>query len=226
MRYTVVMPYCYPPYKEACERTWRFDPDSVLMVDNTIMNRGIMRAHNMGIDKMVRDDTDWLIVLSAAIRFGKPGGLDFIKQLDKHADYHVIEAAGVFGWHLIAFARHTIETIGRWDENFTPYGYDDIDYSLRFQRAFGIDGRMSELWIKVPVDVQDAGMAHGLNLANVKSDPNPKIFYFNQKWGRHPDHSWVLAYQHPWNDPSIPLTYWGPVTTIDGVTGYCDRPVS
>jgi hypothetical protein len=218
------MPFCYQPYRELCQESWRFDPDSILLVDNTIVNKGIMRSHNMGIDKMVRDDTDWLIIMSAAIRFGSPGGLDFIDQLDKHAGYHVIEAAGVFGWHLIAFARDTINLVGRWDENFTPYGPDDIDYSLRFQRAYGMDGRDIELWIKVPVNALDAGMAHGLHLAGVYSDPFPKRFYFGQKWGRAPDDSHITAYRHPWNDTTHDIRYWPPVT-VDGVTGHWDQPL-
>lgn len=223
------MPYCYQPYKDACQSTWRFDSDSALLVDNTVINKGIMRAHNMGIDKMRADNSDWLIVMSAAIRFGEPGGLDFIDQLDKHAGYHVIEAAGVYGWHLIAFARQTIDAVGRWDENFTPYGFDDLDYSLRFQRAFGKDFRVADdnpagpdpMWTKVKIDVQDSGMAHGLKLANVESDPRPKIFYFNQKWGRHPDHSHETAFQHPWNRADNPIQYWPPVI-IDEVKGYWD----
>jgi hypothetical protein len=227
MKYTVVLPYVWQPYKDACQATWRFPDENVLMVDNTVNNLGIMRAHNMGIDKMRRDDTDWLIVLSAAIRFGEPGGLDFINQLETHPGYQIIEAEEVFGWHLIAFSRETIETVGRWDENFTPYGFDDLDYSLRWQRAFGMhlqQGQNSEpgIWTKEPVELSDMGMGHGLNIAGVDSPPGPKIFYFHQKWGRHPSSSSQNAFDHPWNDPANSIRYWPPVT-IDGVTGHWDE---
>jgi hypothetical protein len=179
---------------------------NVFEVDNTKRNRGIMASHNLGIDEMRRNDSEWLIIMSAALRFGlSTGGLDFIEQLERHKGHQVIEAAGVYGWHLIAFHRDTIETVGRWDTNFSPYGFDDIDYSIRFQLAFGATG---QLWHKVPVNVRDTGMAHSIKRGRIDAPAGPLIEYFRAKWGRHPGAWQEPHYEHPFNDASRSLKYW------------------
>lgn len=201
--YTAVLPYAYRPYRDAFMRRCRLD---VLEIDNTETNRGVMCSHNLGIDEMRRAGSEWLIVMSAALRFDKgTGGLDFIERLDEHAGHRVVEAAGVYGWHLIAFHRSTLERIGRWDANFSPYGFDDIDMSVRYQLAFGSGG---QLWDKVPVAVRDVGMAHSLKLGKVSADALPRIAYFQSKWGRHPGASDQPTYEHPFNDTTKPIQYW------------------
>ena len=206
--FVAVMPYRWQPYMERCVATmsprWR---DSLLLVDNTVDNIGIMAAHNIGYRKAIAADADWLVIVSAAIRFGLPGGDDFLHALDTWPNHRVIEAAGVNGWHLIAFRRDVLEAVGGWDENFTPYGFDDIDYSIRFQLAYGQNG-MSQMWEKVVIKVTDMGMAHSVHLAGLVSDANPKIDYFMRKWGRHPGASTVPYFPHPFNDPSKGLDYW------------------
>ncbi len=181
LKYTVVLPFIDREYADECIKSMKFDPDSILLVDNTVDNIGIMKSHNAGIDKMISDDSDWLIILSAAIVFGEPGGLDFIAELEKRAGFVAVEAASVFGWHLIAFNKRTIEAVGRWDENFTPYGYDDLDLSWRIRIAFGLSG---QLWQKVPVDLRDKGMAHSIKIGKIKTQDNNKLRkYFFEKWG-------------------------------------------
>lgn len=207
MKYTVVLPFAYKPYAVECINTMKFHEDNLLLVDNTVNNMGIMKSHNLGIDKMFADDSDWLIIVSAAVRFGEPGGLDFVDQLAEHSEHHVIEAAGVFGWHLIAFHRRTIELAGKWDENFTPYGFDDIDYSLRIQKALRLDNT-KQLWEKVPVDVKDMGMGHSIKLAKVHAPASPLIDYFVRKWGRHPGAYQDRDFDFPFNDPRNSLQYW------------------
>lgn len=219
--WTGVLPYVHRPYRDACVATMRPDFHAhVLEVDNTTTNIGIMASHNQGIDQMRETGADWLVILGASLRFGPPGGLDFIAQLDEHADHDVIEGPrwtpdssgqGVYGWHLIAFRRSTIEAAGRWDENFTPYGFCDLDMSLRIQRALNLHGK-GQLWEKVPCDVADAGMGHGIHLAGIRSDANLQIDYFRAKWGRHPGDSHLPAYDRPFNNPNHPIGYWPPAT--------------
>jgi hypothetical protein len=223
------MPYCHQPYKDAIEKTWKFNLDWILAVDNTKINNGIMRANNLGIDKMYRDNSDWLILLSAALRFGEPGGLDFIQALEERPDHLVVEAYPVYGWHLIAFSRRTVDTLGRFDCNFTPYGYDDIDYSVRFHRAFATDGHFDgigdHMWTKAKVDVEDMGMAHGLNLTDVVYTTQTCLEdYFCAKWGRHPDSSWdhLKEYTHPFNNPGNSIGFWPPAQVNDAMC-YWDR---
>lgn len=205
MRYTVVLPYIVQHYMQECMATCKLD--NVLLIDNTKDNFGIMKSHNIGIDKMREDNSDWLIVLSAAIRFGKPGGLDFIEQIEKNKDHLALEAAGVFGWHLIAFSRELIEKVGRWDENFTPYGFDDLDFSWRIQLAYEMEmGR--QLWIKVPVDLTDMGMAHSVHLGKVRTVTNDLIDYYRSKWGVHPGDDHTKAFKTPYNDHTYSVDYW------------------
>lgn len=221
MKYTVVLPYAYQPYFEDCMKTVKFPKENMLLVDNTVKNLGIMRSHNMGVEKMRKDGSDWLIILSAAIRFGKPGGLDFIEVLENNPDYYVVHGAtpnvrggkqqeggggpnGVFGWHLTAFNKEVFDNIGVWDENFTPYGLDDIDLSLRIQKHY----KWKRGWDTFPIDVSDTTMAHSINLGNVKTSYPPKQAYFMKKWGRGGGDSTRLGYEHPFDNPEYGLDYW------------------
>lgn len=218
MEWVGVLPFIHRPYMEACRESMAPEFASrVLFVDNTETNLGIMRSHNLGIDRMLEVGAEWLVVLGASLRFGAPGGLDFIDQLDAHADHDVLEGPcwtpdshgqGVYGWHLIAFRRSTINAVGRWDENFSPYGFCDLDMSLRIQRALSIPAEKRPYWIKVPCDVRDEGMAHGIHLSGVSTDTNDLIAYFEWKWGRHPGASTVPAYEHPFNDSANPVWFW------------------
>lgn len=200
-KYTVVLPIAYGPYGEDCLATCKLD--NILVVDNTVNNIGVMKSHNLGVDKMLEDGSDWLIILSAAIRFGEPGGMDFTDQLAT-ADELVVEAAQVFGWHLIAFRREVIETVGRWDENFSPYGFDDLDYSWRFQKSYQFNPDIP-LWTKKYLDCTDMGMAHSIQLAGVWGDPIPLMQYYRRKWGGLTGEE---RYDHPFNDPTKPISYW------------------
>lgn len=207
VKFTAVMPYVYEPYKRAClANVHPLIQEQLLLVDNTVNNVGIMKAHNMGIEKMRAEDTDWLIVMSAAVRFGEPCGMDFIKALEDRPGDLVVEAAGVYGWHLIAFSRECIERVGKWDENFTPYGYDDLDYAYRIGLTFGDDKR-NTLWQKAEVDVEDAGMAHGIKKRGIEGDENFLRSYYKAKWGGMTGEEY---YKNPWNNENTPVWYWPP----------------
>lgn len=203
MKYTAVLPFAFEPYKDDCMSTCGFE--NVLLIDNTVNNRGIMKSHNMGIDLMKKNDSDWLIVMSAAIRFGRQKGLDFIGELEKAGEQLVLEAVGVYGWHLIAFSRKVIENVGRWDENFSPYGYDDLDYAWRIQKAFGSFER-SRLWNKVYVAVGDMGMAHSIHRGGIKTQAEYDLRkYYISKWG---GMSGKEYYDLPFNNSVVSIKYW------------------
>ncbi len=221
MKYTVVLPFVFQPYFDACIATCKFPKENMLLVDNTVNNIGIMKSHNLGIAKMREMDADWLIIMSAAIRFGENGGLDFIKILEDHPDYHVIHAASenveggkqqtkegggkneIFGWHLTAFHKSVFDKIGTWDENFSRYGMDDIDLSLRIQK-----GIPDVKWNTYPCDVHDTSMSHSINLAGVKSAYPPRNAYFKRKWGREGGDWQNNGYDRPFDNPDNPLSYW------------------
>lgn len=229
MKYVAVVPYTYPPYLAEFMATCKIPVDNMLLIDNTTAERniGVMASHNRGIDFMKERGAEWLIVISPAIRFGEAGGSDFIEILEQHPDYHVIHGASanveggkqadpkggginkVFGWHLVAFNKSVFEAIGRWDENFTPYGFDDIDLSLRIRKHF----KEATKWDTFPCDVTDTRMSHSLHFVPDvvgEASSTPRIAYFVEKWGRHPGAYQLGDYEHPFNNPEHSLAFWPP----------------
>lgn len=213
MRYTVVLPFIYGPTANECLSTMQFSPENIIAVDNTQKNLGVSRSWNLGIDKMKTDDTSWLIVVSTAIRF-KRGGLDMIDVLQQRTDQNVLEAMNVFGWHLIAFNRRLIDKVGKFDENFYPAYFEDLDYSIRIQKTFHLDNS-NPLWDKIDVDVVDTGMSQSIKLGLIDAPAAPLIEYFQRKWGRHPGEYQRPEYNHPFNDENNELDYWPLNDTVE-----------
>lgn len=217
MKYVVVVPYAYQPYFDEFKATLKIPEENCLFVDDTSPagGIGIMKAHNMGIDFMRERGADWLIVMSAGIRFGEKGGLDFIELLDQYKDLHVINGAGLnrennsimaMGYHLTAFKADVFSGIGRWDENFTPYGFDDIDLMLRMKKYFGNQLKGDTF----PVDMEHISRSHSIQLAGVEAPSDPRIAYFVEKWGRHPGAWQWDGWTYPFNNPEHSLAYWPP----------------
>ena len=160
MKYVVGLPYRVKSFRDNLMATCKLE--NVFEIDNTENNIGFAASHNLGIQKMYDDGAEWYIVMSAAVRFGEPGGLDFIEIL-KNTESVIIEALGVYGWHFIAFHKTLIDKVGFWDTNFTPYGYEDLDYSMRIQRAFLLEYddhwekivKNKTLWDKVKIEIKD-----------------------------------------------------------------------
>lgn len=211
MRYTVVMPWMHKPYRDECLADCRFD--NILEIDNSTTNRGCCRSYNLGVDQMRLDDSDWLVILSPAVRFGASGGRDFITELEARPTQAVVSAEGTYGWHLIAFQRHVIEAAGRWDENFFPCYWDDLDYSIRIHKALP-----DAVWGGVPVDLGDTIWAHSIKLAGLQV-PNAKLeAYYADKWGGPPHGSDFPAFNdHPFADESRPIGWWPDCPETGGV---------
>lgn len=223
MRYVVCVPYAFKPYFDEFKSTLKIPEDNCLFVNDTNPpgSIGIMKAHNIGIDFMLERGADWLVVMSAGIRFGEKGGLDFIELLKNHNNLHVINGAGLMkfedgreevlamGYHLTAFKREVFDTIGRWDENFTPYGFDDIDMMLRMKKGFG--GALQA--DTFPVDMKHVSRSHSIEFGGVVAPSAPRIAYFTEKWGRHPGAYQWDGWVHPFNDEKNTIKYW---PTVNG----------
>lgn len=216
MRYACVIPYAYKPYYNEFVKTCKLE--NVLAINNTDLtkNLGIMKSHNMGIDFMRKIGADWLIVMSAGIRFGKAGGLDFAEQLGNHPNALLIHGSGMWvengtgiekrqalGWHLTAFRKEVFDVVGGWDENFTPYSLDDTDLTLRMLKGFG-DKYKIEV---VDCDMRHASTSHSISKAGVKASYPPRHEYFKRKWGREGGEWQSEGYAFPFNNPALPLSY-------------------
>lgn len=199
MRYIAVLPYMYIPYKEECLSTCKLE--NILLVDNTKENLGMPVSLNLGIDKMFKDNADWLILLSATIRFGTLGGLDFVKALENSSGIHFVSTTLGNG-HLVAWSRQVIEKVGRFDENFYPAYCDDTDYHTRIARTYAVGERH---YLKVEVDVTSMGDHHAISLAELQVDFVVLRAYYKQKWGGLEGQE---IYTFPFNDPNRSIKYW------------------
>lgn len=189
----------YPEWTERCLATCKIEP---YVIDNTIVNKGVAGSWNIGIDYLEEEHADWLVILSAALRFGPPGGKDFIEAIENSSNCIALEAAHGIGWHLIAFHKQVFEKVGRFDENFWPAYNEDIDMSRRISLGFRLD---PPYWRKVSVDVAIAGFAHGVDLAGVQVDNLLLDEYYAQKWG---DLKGKEKFLHPFNNEEHDLSYW------------------
>lgn len=218
LKYVVVVPYTYKPFFDAFMATCKIPRENILVIDNSTAekNIGVMASHNKGIDFMIEREADWLIVISPAIRFGEKGGLDFVEQLDTSGldIAHGVnldakdKGSSIFGWHLVAFNKRVFDAIGRWDQNFTPYGFDDIDMSLRIRK-----GISDVKWEGIFCDVSDTQMSHSLHFTPEvvgEADSTVRIAYFVEKWGRHPGAYQLGSYNTPFNNFEYSLKFWPP----------------
>ncbi len=204
MKVHAVLPSIYEPWTARClasmSDVWS---RGITIVDNTQTNRGVAASWNVGIDAMEQRGARWLVLISAAIRFGAPGGDDFLDALAADVDSPAVEAT-FMGWHLIAFRAETIERVGRFDEAFWPGYYEDIDYGRRAALAYRL---APPYWSKVECDVAHAGHGHGILLGGVEIDNAKVERTYRRKWGG-PKGS--ETYRQPYNDRHCDHTFTGP----------------
>lgn len=218
----MVVPYIYKPYFDAFFETYDGTPE-LLAIDNREHNAGVAGSWDQGIDEMRKRGADWLIVCSAAMRFGTPGGSDIQEQIDAHPDADIIRFAPMttaevrfnpydkaknppypecFYWHLTAVNKRVFDRIGKFDPNFYPVYFEDTDYDLRIKKA----GNFND--IIAPIDAHSAGTGHAVQFAGVKSPSEPPIAYFAEKWGRHPSAAQLGEYNYPFNNSKNSLAFF------------------
>lgn len=173
-------------------------------------NVGVSRSWNIGVRKVLESDLDYLIILSATMRFSA-GMRDFIKHLELNLNVWGLETQ--HGWHCIALSRKTLETIGYFDENFYPGYYEDSDYIRRMEVA-GFHNPMSKTNRIPKVDILAGfeGNAHAIRKAKINVNMEACRQYFIDKWGYEPRYDaqqWRdLLYKWPFNNPKNDLKYW------------------
>lgn len=208
MSYLILIPSILNSWTQDCLASLSplVGPHDVEIVDNSQLNRGVASSWNIGVDRVLAEKRDWLILCSAAVRFGPAGGCDFLNAVDEQYAAHAVEADGGLGWHLIAFSRITLERTGRFDENLYPAYEEDLDYSRRMQLAFG--GRDVLRWPKVDVDARLAGVAHGIQEAHVYVDFVGLERYMARKWNGHKDGWDQQGFVKPFDDPQHDWRWW------------------
>lgn len=176
-------------------------------------NLGVAASWNVGVRDAQALEVEWLVVISAAMRFGNPGGTDFLDALDAApADAWAIEAGEQprreghgFGWHCIAFHLWAFDRVGLFDENYWPAYWEDCDWAYRVRLACGWEPGADPIWPKVPLDADLEAYGHGIRFAGIETDPHALQRYYSVKWGGPPAHE---EYDHPFGDPRHPLSWW------------------
>lgn len=206
------LPSIWPPYTKACLESMAPEfRDHVVVLDNTVVNRGVAASWNVVAREVIEDQLDWFVILSAATRFGRSGGVDFVRLLDGNSDAWVIESGWPsrgnqwVGWHLLAWSRiHVLERIGLFDENAWPAYGEDADISWRVLTAM-IETGEEDVWRKPNVDAWVQSIAHGAHLAGALTDFPSTWAYHQAKWGGLSGHE---TFSRPFDDPLLPLSFW------------------
>jgi hypothetical protein len=199
VNYTVILPSVVPSFTDKCfasmapelrENTMRIDNDGAV-------NLGVAASWNRGVAAAQARGDEWLVVCSAAVAFGEPGGLDFVEQLIAGRD--VVEAWWL-GWHLIAFRLTVFDRVGTFDENFWPAYWEDNDFGYRLTLS-----DVETPWAKPRVDANLSMFGHAVKLSDVVVDNDKLRAYYFRKWGGYTSEE---KFTTPFNIAGAPLSYW------------------
>lgn len=205
MTFLVACPFVHAP---SFEIMWgQLHPElreRAIPIDNTELNLGAAGSRNLAQRVAAERGVDWVVEVSPVVRFGPPGGLDFVRALEDHADAWVVQSWAPLNWHLIAWSTGLPKRVGLWDENFWPVYGEDGDMSRRIHLAAAEDGHAAA-WACVPVDAWITMHGHSVRLANVQVDYPTIWSYYEAKWG---GRSGEERFTRPFDAPDIPLSWW------------------
>lgn len=179
-------------------------------------NIGIARAWNIGARRVLKENFDYLVIMSATILFEK-GMDDLVACMEANANPYGLETQ--HGWHLICFKPETFKRVGLFDENFYPAYFEDSDMIRRLELT-GIHNPMSKTQRipKVEIAAGFQGDAHAVK-SGLKVNFVACENYFVDKWGHPNDFSSQEKrdhmFQYPFNNPKNGLDYWEPQTIED-----------
>lgn len=179
-------------------------------------NLGIARSWNIGVKKVLDENLDYLVLMSATMVFEK-GMNDLIAQMEANANQFGLETQ--YAWHLICLRSETFRRVGLFDENFYPAYYEDSDF-IRRMELVGIHNPMSkrQRLPRCEISAGTQGDAHALKKGGLNVNMGAMTQYFVDKWGH--DNSfesqqmrdWLFT--HPFNNPKYDIDYW-PKQTIE-----------
>ena len=205
MTFLVLCPYVHRPSFDAMWESLAPElRDGALVLDNTRENLGAAGSRNVGARRVLAEGLDWLGDVSPVVRFGAPGGLDFIEQLRAASDAWVVQSSTPVNWHLMAWARGMFERVGLFDENFWPIYGEDGDISRRIHVALAESGKTGA-WRCVDADAWITMYGHSQRLAGIVADQPTLWAYYARKWG---GASGQERFSRPFGDDSLPLSFW------------------
>lgn len=192
-------------------------PDEILLVDNSKKgdwaqhyglevyrdpeghNLGVARSWNVGAERVLEGKLDYLVLMSASMRFGPIMHTTWRRQMKKFWGATAIEADG-HSWHLIAIHRSVFETIGIFDGNFYPAYFEAIDFAYRMRMK-----DLENMWPRVWVNALSQGVALHNQLVSVPAPP--LLQYYAEKWGGPKGEE---TFTQPFGNR--PLDYWQDLT--------------
>lgn len=207
MSYLVICPFVHRPSFDRMIATLHPSLSSnALIIDNTPPNRnlGAAGSRNVGARRILDEGIDWLVDISPVTRFGIPGGMDFIGEVEAAEDAWVVQSASPVNWHAMAWSRRMFERVGLFDENHWPIYGEDGDISYRIHQAVREDN-LSGIWPCVEIDAWITMFGHSFRLAKIATDQARSREYHILKWGG--DYG-AETFTRPFNDPSHPLAFW------------------
>lgn len=231
MKYLVILPamveHVAKPCLESIDPTVR---ENLLLIDNSKdgfegsygvetlrfpENYGVARSWNLGARRVLEQKLDYLIILSTAIVF-QEGMLDFLELMNSELEPTGYQQYGVesqFSFHLVAIGRKTFEKVGLFDENFYPSYMEETDMLRRMELA-GIYSIMdgSKRFPLVNVSAWRRGLALSIKRGGLFVNFLGLQDYWREKWGVVAEYENQAQrdamYNHPFNDPTKPLSYW------------------
>ena len=223
MSWLMVLPAIDPAKTAGFFELCKLPHDQILLVDNTTSpwtlmpdgwdgrlvqsgrNLGVPASWNLGVQTVIAEQIDYLVLASTSFRFGESGGRDFIDAVE------MCDTGGVWcqhGWHLIAIGRAMFERVGEFDEAFWPGYWEESDLCYRLwltgeaRRKFvpgdGFDPH--ENWCRVEVDGEFGEQAATLAAGLVPTRLLESAGYYEMKWG---GPQGFETYEHPFNDPAM-----------------------
>lgn len=167
-------------------------------------NIGVATSWNLGAKAVLGSGIDWLVIASAALRWGPSGGVDFTSGLETIEGHPAVTSTQ--GWHLCALHHTTLEAVGLFDENFFPGYFEDTDYLYRMYLAgFPSPRENGEHWGHIYSDAEYGESAHALNNGLVTAPMNELGYYYRRKWGGNPGSE---TFTNPFDVSNYPIWKW------------------
>lgn len=201
------------------------DPKDILLVDNTREgwvatdrrvkgfrfqtyrdpdghNLGVARSWNIGARRVLDEDLDYLVIMSASMLFGPELHTTWLRQMETFWGESVIECEGN-SWHLIALHRRLFEQVGLFDEAYYPAYMEQTDwcYRLRMKR---LEHSFTHVWVNALSQGAGLHVNDGKGQTDdVDCPAGPLLAHYRDKFGGDKGEE---TYVQPWGNK--PIDYW------------------